>query len=96
MRRRLLLAKSRSSKTRCRLLVRLRRMAAEASMIAKIDWSDAPDDIRRSLDFYRNWIAAFAGHGDKRADQVIRLMAALCDCDEATIRRTVKCREADR
>jgi hypothetical protein len=71
-------------------------MASEASMIAKIDWSDAPEHIRRSLDFYRNWIAAFAEHGDKRADQVIRLMAALCDCDEATIRHTVKCREADR
>jgi hypothetical protein len=71
-------------------------MATEASMITKIDWSDAPEDIRRSLDFYRNWIAAFAGHGDKRADHVIRLMAALCDCDEATIRQTVKCREADR
>jgi len=65
-------------------------------MIVKIDWSNAPENIRRSLDFYRNWIAAFAEHGDKRADQVIRLMAALSDCDEATIRDTVKCREADR
>jgi hypothetical protein len=71
-------------------------MATEPGMITKIDWSAAPEDIRRSLDFYRNWIAAFAGHGDKKPDQVIRLMAALCDCDEATIRLTVKCREADR